>query len=970
MPPTLSSAAQLTSLAQLGTLRLGCDRAFISLIDCDTQYIIAEATRTISLHQSHQFESPQDALYLGVQALHKSFGVCPNTMSVFTDTRGIHSVHSQHVTADTTKYIICDFRELEAFKDRPYVVGFPHMRSYAEVPLKGPSGHVVGSFCVVDTKPRHDFDLGAVSVLNEISKTIMEYLELVTVRHNHDRGERLMEGLRLFTEGKSDFPAICQTMPASQKAALEQIPAPSSTVDDDLHTPLSEENVTPNGSASDVWSSGSTDPLSSASSTSPTNLSSQAISPSASVTTPSDARVSDPFDKPTKDDSDLSNLIKNDDDDDVAIPQGSGVSAEVGAAFSRAARLIRESMEMESLVLFDACLNGFRSWVSNGRDEHDIDDEDAVDEQDRLGSDGAHVGSTYCPVLGSSQCAGTSRSSAALPEALLKRLLKSYPRGHVFSADEYGPIPNVASSDATFVENTDNSGVTPKQKSVHSELIALFPFHRSLIWLPLWDFQKERWFAGVLGGTADPTRIFEREDLTCLSAFGNSLMVEMARLEALEISRAKSDFISSVSHELRSPLHGILASAELLRESLGDDPEQLSLVSMIESCGTTLLDTMNHLLDFAKINSLDNGQRRKSSMAPDQEPGSTAMTSVRDLADLVQDVVEGVYVGHTSSNAAHRNLTPEDDVASDIRDSAFNDKSKSPPPTGNGSIAVLIDIEKRSDWQVPLNAGAWKRIVMNLFANSMKYTIQGHIQVSLKRVTQSGPTGDQDYACFVVSDTGIGMNAEYLKHRLFTPFAQENSLAVGTGLGLSIVKQIVNNIGGQIEVQSEVGIGTRIRVLAPLAASPVANGAPSAMQPSRSADEAGMLQGRTLCLVSLDCPTEDDQGRHGDLSVEAKRLYALKPLISQLASDWFGMKVVSAKSLDETPSDCYLAQTALLEGLGSECSDHSGEGFESGQAGAVLALDSAGTELLRHPVVNGRAITQLRYPYVFSTLSD
>lgn len=332
-------------------------------------------------------------------------------------------------------------------------------------------------------------------------------------------------------------------------------------------------------------------------------------------------------------------------------------------------------------------------------------------------------------------------------------------------------------------------------------------------------------------------------------------------------------------------------------------------------------------------------------------------------------MVEGVYLGHTSRNAAHRNVSQEDDVAADVETSPFAgggrqdpNKTKSSSTTDTETIAVLVDIEKRSDWQVPLNAGAWKRTVMNLFANSMKYTHEGHIQVSLKRVTQSGPTGDQDYACFVVSDTGIGMNAEYLKHRLFTPFAQENSLAAGTGLGLSIVKQIVNNIGGQIDVQSEIGIGTRIRVLAPLAASPVANGAPSAVQPSRSIDAAGILQGQTLCLVSLDCPTEDDQGQAGGLSLEAKRLLALKPLISQLASDWFGMKVVSAKSLDETPSDCYLAQTSLLKKLDTKRSVHNGGGTESAQSGAVLALDSAGTENLRHPVIGGRAITQLRYP--------
>ncbi|GAB7348884.1 hypothetical protein MBLNU459_g7581t4 [Dothideomycetes sp. NU459] len=999
VPPTLSSTVQLTGLAQLGTLRLDCDRAFISLIDCKTQYIIAEATRSVSLRQSQRYASPQDALYLGVQALEKDFGVCPNTIGFFTDAHNVGLVDTHIVSADNERCIIRDFRELDRFKHRPYVVGFPHMRFYAEVPLKDPGGQIVGSFCVVDTKPRYDFGHDGIFVLKEISEAIVDYLELVSVRHNQERGERLMEGLRLFTDGKSGFPVLKRgasvdiqehqqeplntTNPTGRSRGKECFLTDSNVnlvVDDESDSEASKNQPSTESSSSSVLSS-ATDIFTPTAATMVTRSSSVTTSSdaqisdphdrlrSSSVTTTSDAQISDPYDRLDGGPERHAPLNSSNDDDSAGVPQGVGVSAVVGAAFSRAAGLIRESMDIESLVLFDACLNGFSSWVDRSDDqdesERSRDDSTDIDAYDHLERDEEDASSLSCPVLGRSQSPNLPQRRVTLPEATLKRLLKMYPEGHIFQADEFGALekspPGSVMSQSSGPHKVKRSS---RQISIHSELVALLPAYRSIIFLPLWDFQRERWFAGMIGGTSDPTRSFEREDLTCLSAFGNSLVLEMARLEALEVSRAKSDFISSVSHELRSPLHGILASAELLREELGTDPYNNSLVDMIESCGNTLLDTMNHLLDFAKINNLaSQTPRRKGSSQEHQDS-----TSVNDLALLVQDVIEGVYLGHHSSTATHRKAGHEDCAAAKT---ALSDGAVLPQSTtsgcaatcNDGHVAVLIDIDERPDWKVPLNAGAWKRIVMNLFANSMKYTVRGHIEVSLKRITQTDQSGvAQDYACFVISDTGIGMNAEYLKHRIFTPFAQENPLAVGTGLGLSIVKQIVANIGGQIEVQSEVGIGTRVRVLAPLAANPVVEPPASPAQPIQSLDKAEELRGRTLCLVSLDCPID---GHHpaGSLSTEAKRLLAIKPLITKIASDWFGMKVTSAKSLYETSSDYYLALTSYLETAAPESPvDNTGKNHFSAKKLAVLALDSAWKDRSRHLVINGRAVTRIQYP--------
>ena len=100
--------------------------------------------------------------------------------------------------------------------------------------------------------------------------------------------------------------------------------------------------------------------------------------------------------------------------------------------------------------------------------------------------------------------------------------------------------------------------------------------------------------SGCLVWTTDSKRLLDEEDLAYFSVFGHSVMAELSRIELMTADNAKSDFISSISHELRSPLHGILGCAELLRETL-NSPSQKELISMVEICGKTLLDTMNHL---------------------------------------------------------------------------------------------------------------------------------------------------------------------------------------------------------------------------------------------------------------------------------------------------------------------------------------------------------------------------------------
>jgi hypothetical protein len=163
-------------------------------------------------------------------------------------------------------------------------------------------------------------------------------------------------------------------------------------------------------------------------------------------------------------------------------------------------------------------------------------------------------------------------------EAFLQRLLYKYPRGQVFNLGEGGlAISSTEDTrrttrDATQAESKSSEKILrtrkPRESAKQTEakaLIQMLPGARSVVFVPLWDSHRERWFAGSFAWTTRSTRVLTRaKDLSYLAAFGNSIITKVARLDTIAADRAKSDFISSINYELRSPLHGILASVEFL----------------------------------------------------------------------------------------------------------------------------------------------------------------------------------------------------------------------------------------------------------------------------------------------------------------------------------------------------------------------------------------------------------------------
>lgn len=178
-------------------------RSYVSLIDGQNQHIVSEATGSISLRDRAKHE-PNDGLYLGVTTLDLVFGVCPHAVKLFSGHDVPHLQNTDNVTANSTRYIVRDFTIEEYFKGRPYVTEWPYFRFYAEVPIYSPSGHILGSYCVVDNKPRSDFSEEDVAALQEVSDAIALHLENVRTVHFHRRSDRLVKGLTSFIKDQPD----------------------------------------------------------------------------------------------------------------------------------------------------------------------------------------------------------------------------------------------------------------------------------------------------------------------------------------------------------------------------------------------------------------------------------------------------------------------------------------------------------------------------------------------------------------------------------------------------------------------------------------------------------------------------------------------------------------------------------------------------------------------------------------------
>ena len=241
-----------------------------------------------------------------------------------------------------------------------------------------------------------------------------------------------------------------------------------------------------------------------------------------------------------------------------------------------------------------------------------------------------------------------------------------------------------------------------------------------------------------------------------------TLAVEAALEVAEKASKAKTDFLSNMSHDIRTPMNAIIGITTLMKNELHQPEKLAEHLGKLETSGRLLLGIINDILDMSRI-----------------ESGKTTLNI--EKTNIPQQVSQLDSIIRQQASQRRQTFTVENHVQHEN---------------------VLADPNR-------LN-----QVLMNILSNAVKYTPQGgHIRLEVEELTHT-----EHYAKyrFVVQDDGIGMSEAYQK-TLFEPFTREEKSGTnrvqGTGLGMAITKSIVDLMGGTIHVESAPGKGSRFEVV-------------------------------------------------------------------------------------------------------------------------------------------------------------
>ncbi len=265
--------------------------------------------------------------------------------------------------------------------------------------------------------------------------------------------------------------------------------------------------------------------------------------------------------------------------------------------------------------------------------------------------------------------------------------------------------------------------------------------------------------------------------------FRTNLATAYAERERAEsAARIKTQFMANISHEIRTPMHGVLGNLEVLAQTPLDS-RQAALLRAASGSGKALLSLIDEVLDFSKL-----------------EAGLFTIRHETVVLRPMLETVEQLFL----------------------------------PAARRKALGFSVVVDERLPEAIESDALRLQQVLMNLLGNAIKFTDAGSVELRVKRAGMPGAPIIE----FCVRDSGIGIAADDLS-RIFDPFEQVQTGAArrfgGTGLGLSISLQLVQALGGQLMVRSELGQGSIFTVALPLKERSSAAPTPAAEEPGPEA---------------------------------------------------------------------------------------------------------------------------------------
>lgn len=496
--------------------------------------------------------------------------VCEHTVNI----PGANKASNANSDTAHEVHVINDFLENQQFCHRPYVTDGPKARFYAGAPIKTPSGAGIGAYCVLDDKPRSSGITGEeVDFMKHMAALVMGHLGQLRESAEFGRGARMLQGLGVITRHEDDVSGstvegMTRRVEKGNSRNLRRRDSTATSKQGTSYTPMLSEYASDYAAETDdVSKKRNTMQKQQAVRTRPPlkdRRHSRQHARGSEDVAEQKSHVAPPLTRAPASREQAPSC--HTDGNDLTNP----LDKQIKDSFQRASLLLLDAVKSDGVVFLDATAAAkfsnnpvtSRQFSRLGRSDRSAEESDSTSNSAGSGDTSLGDYGSKCFVLGHSEVEGIGGVPSfdnMITERFLRSLMHRYPKGKTWTFDANGRESSeefLADMASVPDSGMATSGTIARTLREAPKLQRLFNLGlRTLCFAPMWDPVRERWYAAALTWSKSPRHGFSRtNELSYLNAFCDVTMAEILRIEARQEAKSKAALMSSVSHELRSPL--------------------------------------------------------------------------------------------------------------------------------------------------------------------------------------------------------------------------------------------------------------------------------------------------------------------------------------------------------------------------------------------------------------------------------